>query len=340
MAGGRTTSFERNPRLDEAIAELEPLLRQVDDPLVVRGQRPQMPVTFVIGGPRSGSTVTMQLLAASGAFTYPTNLLARFASAPVLGARIQALLTDPALDFRGELNDVGSPVSFSSDLGKSSGAMQPNEFWFWWRRFTPTVEPAALNQSQRDTLDLRMMAAEAAGIQHVTGRPLACDAMHLQLDLDLVADAFPTAIFLDVRRAPAFQMQSLLEARRRFFNDDTRWYSLKPSNFEALRDRSPAEQIAGQVLEIHRRLDALTASLESDRYVHASYESLCRDPSMVLDDLVTAYAAHDAVIAPARPPRDVFRHAGVWRLPPSDQRELTAAWTAAGGDPSRFTDLR
>ena len=67
----------------------------------------------------------------------PTNLLSRFYGAPLVGAKIQQLLTDPRYDFRDEILDFSSPIDFTSRNGKTRGALAPNEYWYFWRRFLP-----------------------------------------------------------------------------------------------------------------------------------------------------------------------------------------------------------
>ena len=82
----------------------------------------------------------MQWLANTGAVAYPTNILSRFFGAPVIGAQIQLLLTDPRYNFRDEIHDFNGTISFHSDIGKTRGALNPNEFWHFWRRFLPFGE--------------------------------------------------------------------------------------------------------------------------------------------------------------------------------------------------------
>ena len=53
---------------------------------------PRRPVVFVVGVPRSGTTLTYQVLAATGAFAYPSNVVARFWRRPGHGVRVQRLL--------------------------------------------------------------------------------------------------------------------------------------------------------------------------------------------------------------------------------------------------------
>ncbi|HRX04698.1 MAG TPA: sulfotransferase, partial [Anaerolineae bacterium] len=144
MTAERQPEHRRNPRLEALLDEISGLLGPVESEVAARYHMPAYPVVLVMGLPRCGSTLTMQWLAASGRFGYPSNLLSRFYAAPYVGARIQQLLTDPQFSFGDELHDLASAVGFDSTLGKTRGALAPNEFWYFWRRFIPNVEPRKL----------------------------------------------------------------------------------------------------------------------------------------------------------------------------------------------------
>ena len=79
---------------------------------------PSRPIVFVLGAPRSGTTLLTQWLAASGHFGVPSNLLARFYEAPYIGGLVQRLLTDPDLSYRDELATGGdSSGGYGSVVG-------------------------------------------------------------------------------------------------------------------------------------------------------------------------------------------------------------------------------
>jgi hypothetical protein len=278
MAEGRAERFARNPALERLLDELAEVLGPADRQLTDRLERPAMPVALVVGGPRSGSTVTMQFLAASNAFAYPTNLASRFAHAPAIGARIQAMLCDPRYDFRGELGDAGSPIGFESDLGKSRGLLQPNEFWYFWRRFFPIEEPRRLDDGELAEVDVAGFLAGLAAIEEIHGRPLALKGMLLQLNISFLAQILDRVVFVDVARHPFFQCQSILQARRDFFGGLDRWYSIKPPEFDELRHLDPYRQVAGQVHHTRRRMAQEMALAGDHRCVRIGYRAFCDDP--------------------------------------------------------------
>ena len=135
MCATRTKKFQRNDRLEALLGRLNTALSDVVLPPV---DTPEQPPLFIVGPPRSGTTYCMQWLGASGAFSYPTNLIARFWQAPAIGAIVQHMLTDPHYDFRGEFSDLRfDTLQTRSELGKTQGLLSSNEFWYFWRSQFP-----------------------------------------------------------------------------------------------------------------------------------------------------------------------------------------------------------
>jgi len=85
------------------------------------------PVLFVVGAPRSGTTLTTQVLAYGLNAGYITNIAARFWNAPTLGVRISRdiLGVDPA-------GNMGEAF-FSSNQGQTPYGGGIHEFGYFWR---------------------------------------------------------------------------------------------------------------------------------------------------------------------------------------------------------------
>ena len=327
---GRRDTWRRNPRLEALLAELAELLTPVQERLTADAEPPRLPLVLVVGAPRSGTTLMTQWLAASGAFAYPTNLLSRFSFAPALGARIQRLLTDPAFAFRDELFDLGGGFDFSSQLGKTRGALAPNELWYFWRRFVPVVEPRALEPDERAGIDLDGLRRELGALEAAIERPLAAKGMILQYDLDLFAPALSTALFLFVRRDPVHNAQSLLQARERFWGDRARWYSCMPRETDALKTLDPHRQVAGQVHFTNLAIERGLAAVGDERGLAVDYEAFCADPQAAWSALRGRLAG--AAELPARHPGPArFDTTNTDRLPADDVRALEQAFAELEG---------
>lgn len=273
---------EHNPQLDAMLAELAAPLgageAQLLEQLADAGRAaPRHPVVLVVGAPRSGTTLLVQWLHATGCFGVPSNLMARFSASPGLAARLQAVLFDERLRYGDQLDDLAAPASFESDLGKTRGALAPNEYFFFWRRHLGRSDLAPLGDAAVDAVDWARVRAELAAIESGLDRPVATKGLMLQYDLARVAAALPEALFVFVRREPFFNAQSLLAARERFHGDRAVWYSTRPPGCEVLDARAPEEQTVGQVHLDRRAIEAGVASLPAGRRITIDYEAFCAD---------------------------------------------------------------
>lgn len=277
----RTPDFARNDDLERLLREVNDSLRDAELAVTAGLGQPHLPPLLVVGALRSGTTLVMQWLAAGGQLAYPSNLLSRFFGAPALGARIQRLLTDPRYRFRDELDDLAGPVDYASQNGKTRGALAPNEFTYFWRRFLPFCgELDYLPDDQlRQQMDGAGLRRELAGVTEAFARPFALKAMILNYHLPLLHELLPGALVLRVRRDPVDTAASILGARRRQFGDERPWYSYKIREYPRLKDLEPIEQVSGQVHFINRALDAGLAALPEPNRLEFAYADFCADPA-------------------------------------------------------------
>lgn len=284
MNQGRTKAFERNAVLEGLLEELNEQLAEVEDRTVEGRADTDLPQVMIIGAPRSGTTLMLQWLAATGSFSYPTNLLSRFYRAPSIGAKIQEILTNPKLAHGDELEGLGTRSAFTSDLGKTRGPLAPHEFWYFWRRFLPTEEIEPMGARAEDA-DWKGLRGALASVSAVFGRPLAMKGMMMQYDLGRAARELPRALFLHVHRDPLSNSLSLLRARESFFGDRARWYSAKPPEHGSLVDSAPPVQVAGQVHWTNVHIERGLREVPEDRQISVSYEAFCADTSLVWERL-------------------------------------------------------
>lgn len=284
----RAPSFQRNPSLERLLVELRTDLLPAEHVLIerFRGSLPKHPVVLIMGPLRSGTTLFMQWLANLGVFAYPTNLLSRFYAAPIIGAKIQLLLTDPRYQFRAELADVAGEVEYISENGKTLGTLAPNEFWYFWRRFLSEPGRDVWSDAELErTFDSATLMAELAGLTEVFAKPFAAKAMLFNYNVRFLDALLPRVLFIRMRRNQEANVLSVLDARRRQFGDISPWYSFRIPEYSRLAKLPPIEQTAGQVHFINRALDRGFRGLDSSRNMVVDYEDFCRTPARTYADL-------------------------------------------------------
>jgi hypothetical protein len=88
-----------NERLEKLIAELSTILKPIQFLKQKDFNNHKYPFAFIVGAPRSGTTLLLQWFASQGSFSYPTNVLNRFAYAPYTEALNQQMLLNRAYDY-------------------------------------------------------------------------------------------------------------------------------------------------------------------------------------------------------------------------------------------------
>jgi LPS sulfotransferase NodH len=290
LSAERTTEFQRN-------ALLENLLRELNSDLV-RGESNvadhyrdvpmQHPLILIMGPLRSGTTLFMQWLANTGLSAYPSNLLSRFYAAPIIGARIQLLLTDPRFQFRNEIELITKRIDFESRNGKTEGALAPNEFWYFWRRFLPdSSEDVWSNDELRRAMDVGTMKAELVGLMDVFQSPFAAKGMLFNYNIEFLDAVFDKVLFIHMERDPVANVASVLEARQRQHGNSETWYSFKIPEYESLKTEAPLSQAAGQVTHIQHAICKGLAGVDESRKLAISYENFCAYPQAVFEQLTS-----------------------------------------------------
>jgi hypothetical protein len=326
----RARDFRPNPSLTELADELNRLLgRAEDEELGSLRLEPHLPVVFIIGAPRSGTTLLLQWLANTGHFAYPTNLLSRFYGAPYVGSRIQQILTDPAYDYAGELTGEGpSEIGWSSRAGKTVGLLAPHEFSFLWRRFYAIDQARPLSAAELLHADGPGFANAVALIQRAFNKPFAGKGILLQYNLSHLVDLFPRCILIHTVREPHSNVLSLMDARSQVAGDPTRWFSVEPPGTEWLRDQEPLLQAAGQVHFTNASIERQLARIEPERWMRITHEDFCAAPGAAYGTLAQRLTLAGYELAPQYKGPAVFRLSNRWAKS-GQHDEVSAALAAA-----------
>jgi hypothetical protein len=281
----RTPDFLPNQKLIILIKQLKKILEPVQLELNQNFDTPKYPIVLIVGCPRTGSTLLSQILAKSNNFAYPTNFLSRFAYAPYIGAMIQQMIFNPEYDFQSELANIQSSENFTSNIGKTKGALAINEFFHFWRRFLPNYDSKYLTDDELRKVDIVNMRKELAAIESVFEKPFMSKGQMMQYNINYFAIKIPETVFIHIKRDKKYVMQSLLLSRRIFYGTDKIWRSVKPKEYFWLNKMDPIHQVAGQVLFTEKAINDQLLNVATDRKVVCHYEELCRDPMIFFNEL-------------------------------------------------------
>ncbi len=270
----RTEKYEKSTDYEalladfnERIAELEPPAREC----------PHRPTTFIVGVPRSGTTLLYQVLAATGGFGYPSNLAARFFRAPWIGARVERIL-EPVLERR--------PFTFASNAGLTDPWYEPHEFGYFWERHFPFDDHHELSEGFGRGGAREAFRREVGAFEKELGAPLLFKNVLLDYAVDLLARWLPEVHVVHIRRDPLLVAQSLYRTRIEYYGRADAWFSVRPEEADELESASPARQIAVQIRSALEALEASRREGDAADWTELSYEDLCRAPREIASTIV------------------------------------------------------
>ncbi len=296
-SAGRTGGHARDTGLEDTLRSLNDHLQRSRG-LLERPAAPRMPVLFIVGCARGGSTLTMQWLAATGLVAYPTNILSRFYKDPYVGALVHRALFD--LDKRGEIfPEKRGADAFTSDLGRTRGADAPHDFNYFWRNYFAFGERQDILLQQPDPARLNDLRSDVAAMELVFGKPMLLKAMEMNWQIPTLRSLFPDSVFLFVQRNIVDNAVSLLNARRSFYGDEGAWYSYKPMEYGTIKDEAPWEQVVAQVWYTNRTIKNALAELPERDVMHVQYERFCHDPSSLYASLADRLTSTEPYSGPA-----------------------------------------
>lgn len=285
----RTDMHKRTKALDELLVKVNCLLEKPELREVSQLIQPELPAVFIVGNPRSGTTLLYQWLAATGLFAYPSNIMSRFYNAPYIGGLLHKIFID--YDKHGEL--CGNvQFDFASLLGKTKGAHSPHEFWYFWRRFFHFDEIQHLSEADLAEGNHELFLKELAAIERCFEKPLLLKALIMNWNIDYLNRILQKPLFLFIKRNTIQNMASLFKARKIFFNDPGRWYSFKPPEYEILKTKTVYMQLAGQVYYTNKHIETTLKRIQPERSIVISYEKFCKAPEEQHNEILSLLRLH------------------------------------------------
>lgn len=250
-------------------------LRDILDPL---------PSLHVIGVPRSGTTLLMQLLTTHLSVGYIDRLAAAFWRAPLYGIRLSRML----------LGDQRA-TTYESNFGRTYGIHEPHEFGYFWRDLLGH-DDLSEDAVSADGVDWCRVRKILRNISAEFDAPTAHKPFMFGWLLPAASRAMPEATFIWVRRNPVSNAMSLLRLREGLTGNRDEWASMKPSNYAELRSKSRSEQVARQVFHIEQAISRNARQAGTENVLELQYEDLCRSPAATLDQIEELLVSQNAPV--------------------------------------------
>jgi hypothetical protein len=285
-----------------AVRAVNTLLHPLECALLSRHDRqPAYPPLFIIGAPRSGSTVIYQTLVNCLEVGYFSNLHALLYGMPTIVER--------CYNARAHLDHK----DYESSLGQTRGWNAPSECGEFWYRFYPR-DSVALTEGNPPQRNLARLAKIVSRLTAMRSRPFLLKNLYCSLRLPSLNKAFPEALYLVVRRDEIATGHSLLAARRSRFGQYDAWFSVKPPTASDLDELPPHRQVIEQVRGIYNVIDRQRMWIGRDRFLDIEYERFCEDPKQTVQSVREFARMHGVELNVAGEIPQPFRRGGNLRI--------------------------
>lgn len=236
------------------------------------------PPLFVVGPPRSGTTVVIQHILNSFEFAYFPNLAKQHPYAPVTFATLARLR------YRYQ-------PSYESAFGIIDGPMAPSDGWDIFHRWFPRYDfHVAIKQDR--LYELRNIVRL---LEVVFRAPFANKNNANTVRIDQLSTVFPDAIFVSVKRDVTDTVASVVASRVKHATPPNEWWGVAPPQFWDREFVSETERAVYQTLGITEYVDSSLSKLPPSRYTQIAYETFCAEPTAVLEWIAQCY--RDAGVA-------------------------------------------
>ena len=276
--GHRVTSFAKDERDEEFFHRLNLWLHQAPLPEVETELKvEQMPLIYIVGAPRSGTTLLYQLLCRYLPVGYINNLSARFWLRPSVGIRLsRTILGDQDREL----------ITFRSTHAVSEGPAGPHEFGYFWRYWLHLDECITHHLSAAE-----LEKVDKCGLKHALERevissfgcPVVFKNVICGFHARFLTDVHQPSVFVHIKRDTYATAASILKTRMERYHSYSAWWSLKPSTYGfKTQPCDPAMEVIRQVIDCRREIDQELSS-QDVRACSVTYEDLCADPGEILN---------------------------------------------------------
>lgn len=236
-------------------------------------------VLFIIGVPRSGSTILFECLTEEFLVLYPDNLVELFGFKIALGFHVSELI------FRHRAHNC-----FNSFHGRTHpwGLRGPNELERFFRSILPSAEADAGERLSGPARPLMHLRRELSRVKCTTNISNCCVIFkNLQVSqyITEVREVLPRAKFVLIQRDPLLTAQSIIIAQRIEGRPlDEFWY-LRPRRFPSNSCLNPLEQAVVQVNALEKEIAEQLGVLPASNFRIVSYKQLCCSTEEIVHEL-------------------------------------------------------
>jgi len=223
---------------------VENVLARTEEAILRRALAPRWAPIFIIGPPRSGTTLVYQVLLRRFLLSYFCNLVANFPLSPGIVTKILARITG-----------IDPPPLFVSQYGDTSGWNAPSQGHAIWARWFGKVQ-GYYGGGVLSASALKQLRGTVAMVEAAFRAPFINKSIGHSVRLQPLAEAFPNSLFVRVHRNPLQIAQSILRGRRDYFGDQDHWFSVRPKQYDDIKEHEAINQVCEQIYYTNENIES------------------------------------------------------------------------------------
>jgi hypothetical protein len=265
-----TKEFSKNAEFETYLSILNNALYKEEQALH-KNYPEDYPTIHIIGAPRSGTTLAMQILSSYLNIGYINNLIAAFWKAPLFGIELSK-----------KLLGIQYVSDFSSTFGRTKNIYEPHEFGYFWNYHLAYNDFQQKDIEHEKNIDWEKLKLTLINITHAFEKPVLFKSFLAGFHAAHLQKVLTKTCFIYIRRNFINNAVSIYNLRKKMLGDVNLWASIKPKQYDDLKNENIYNQITRQILYLeHEYLEQLKNIPDSNKII-VGYEDVCNNPEAFL----------------------------------------------------------
>jgi hypothetical protein len=265
-----TKEFAKDKEFESYLSLLNGGLYEIEKSLY-KNLEEEYPTIHIIGPARSGTTLLTQIISTYLQVGYINNLIAAFWKAPLFGIQLSKRLLGQSYQ-----------SSFTSFFGRTSNVYEPHEFTYFWNYHLAYPDLQQRSTEHEKNIDWEMLRTVLINMTGMFERPVLFKSVLLGFHSARLYQALPKTCFIYIKRNYIDNALSLLKYREKMLGSVNLWVSIKPLQYQWLKDEDIYVQVMGQILFLEFEYLEQLKNVPDANKLFVSYDEVCNEAEKTL----------------------------------------------------------
>lgn len=259
------------------IGRLNESLENLESELFYDGTLDNYSNVFILGLPRSGTTLISQILFNNLDVETINNLTARFWKTPLCGIQLSKTVLGKSEN-----------ADYSSNYGRTQAINSPHEFSYFWKeklKIEDRIQQENKNEVTK-SVDWNHLAQYLRNFNAMYKKPMVFKTLeYTAYYMEEFLKYFPKSVYVFIDRDKLDLAKSIYLAWLNSDTDHTGWWSSIPLNYNIKDDsKSVVDKVVDQIYYLNEMYTRVLAQIPKEFLFRINYQDLCKDPAKFLND--------------------------------------------------------